>query len=361
VDGLFEGDGRLAAGSFVEVDVAGRAGVAVDARSVVMNVTAINPSGRGFITTYPCGDRPLASSLNFGAAGAVVGNELVAKLSADGSVRVFTSAETDLSIDVVGFVPAGSGIVALDPARVYATRSSDETVDGEQQAAGRIAAGEFIEVEIAGRADVPAVGVKSVVMNITAVNPSGRGFMTVYPCGDRPLASSLNFGAAGAVVGNELVAKLSGDGAVCVFTSAETDITVDVVGFVPESSAATSLEPARVYATRASDETVDGQQEATGAIAAGEFVEVEIAGRAGVPGSADAAVMNITAINPTGRGFITTYPCGDRPLASSLNYGAAGAVVGNELVAKLSVRGTVCIYSSAATDLTVDVVGYIPT
>ncbi|BAN03868.1 hypothetical protein [Ilumatobacter coccineus] len=359
VDGLFEGGGRIEAGEFVEVEIAGRAGVADDAKSVVMNITAINPSGRGYVTTYPCETRPLASSLNYGAAGAVVGNELVAKLSGEGAVCVFSSAETDLSIDVVGFVPAVSEVVSLDPGRVYATRASDETVDGVQEATGRIPAGEFVEVDLAGRAGV-AGDAKSVVMNITAINPSGRGYVTVFPCGDRPLASSLNYGSAGAVVGNELIAKLSADGTVCVFSSAETDLTVDVVGYIQESSAAASLDPARVYATRATDETVDGEQEATGQIATGEFVEVEIAGRAGVPASAGAVVMNITAINPTGRGFITTYPCETRPLASSLNYGAAGAVVGNELVAKLSTDGTVCVYTSAATDLTVDVVGYIP-
>lgn len=65
------------------------------------------------------------------------------------------------------------------------------------------------------------------------MNPSGRGFMTVYPCDDRLLASSLNFGAAGAVVGNELIDKLSDDGSVCVFSSAETDLTVDAVGYIP--------------------------------------------------------------------------------------------------------------------------------
>ncbi|BAN03866.1 HYR domain-containing protein [Ilumatobacter coccineus] len=362
VDGLFEGEGRIAGGDVVEVDIAGRSGVAGDAKAVVMNVTAINPSGRGYVTVSPCGDRPLASSLNYGSAGAVVGNELVAKLSGTGSVCVFTSAETDLTIDVVGYVPSTSGVVSVDPARVYATRASDETVDGEQEATGRISAGESVEVDIVGRAGVPGSGVGAVVMNITAVNPSGRGYVTVSPCGDRPLASSLNYGSAGAVVGNELVAKLSADGTVCVFSSASTDLTVDVVGYVPSSSAARSLDPARVYATRSGDATVDGDQQGVGRVVAGSFVEVDIAGRAGVPASGvGAVVMNITAVNPSGRGYVTVSPCGDRPLASSLNYGSAGAVVGNELVAKLSADGTVCVFSSAATDLTVDVVGYIPT
>ena len=71
-------------------------------------------------------------------------------------------------------------------------------------------------------------------MNITAVNPSERGFVAVHPCVPTlPTASSLNYSGAGAVVGNELVAKVSAAGTVCLFTSADTHLTVDVTGYVP--------------------------------------------------------------------------------------------------------------------------------
>jgi hypothetical protein len=72
-----------------------------------------------------------------------------------------------------------------------------------------------------------------VIINITAINPLGRGFVTVYPCGERPNASSLNFSSAGVVVGNELVAKVNGDGNICVFASTSTHMTADIVGYVP--------------------------------------------------------------------------------------------------------------------------------
>ena len=361
IDGRFENTGRIGTDGSVEIVIAGRGGVSPSGAAAVMNVTAINPSGRGYITTYPCGERPLASSLNYSAAGAVIGNELVAKLSPSGTVCVFSSTETDLTIDVVGYVPGSSGIVSLDPARVYATRAGDQTVDRQQEAVGQIREDTFVEVPIVGRGGVSPAGVDSVVMNITAVNPLRRGFVTTYPCGNRPLASSLNYDSAGLVVGNELIAKLSPSGTVCVFSSATTDLTIDVVGFVPTTSPATSLDPARVYATRPDDDTIDDQQEGVGRILANGSTEVVIAGRAGVPvNGAGAVVMNITAINPSGRGYVTTYPCGARPLASSLNYSAAGAISGNELVAKLGPSGTVCIFTSAETDLTVDVVGFVP-
>jgi ELWxxDGT repeat protein len=364
VDGDFEGTGRIAADDFIEVDIVGRAGVpATGVDAVVMNMTAINPSGRGFLTVFSCGPRPVASGLNFGAAGAVVGNEVVAQLSASGSVCVYTSTETDLTIDVVGAVPSGSPVVSLDPARLFESRPGLDTVDGQFEGGGNVGPDDFVEIDIIGRGGVASSGVSSVIMNVTAINPSGRGFITAYACGDRPLASSLNFGAAGVVVGNEIIAKLSDAGTVCIYSSASTGLTVDVVGYVPDGSTTVSLDPARLLETRTGPglETIDGQFEGEGRVAAAEVIEVQIAGRGGVPATdVGAAVMNVTAINPDGRGFLTMFPCGDQPVASSLNFGAAGVVVGNEVIAKLSSTGTVCVFVSAGTDLTIDVVGHLP-
>jgi hypothetical protein len=51
----------------------------------------------------------------------------------------------------------------------------------------------------------------------------------VYPCGTVPTASSLNY-AAGVVRANELVAKLSERGSLCVFTLTDAEILVDIAG-----------------------------------------------------------------------------------------------------------------------------------
>lgn len=366
IDGLFEGDGRLSAGSETEIDVVGRGGIAADGTdAVVINVTAISPTERGFVTVYPCGERPLASSLNYGAAGAVVGNELIAKLSDSGSVCVYTSAETDLTIDSVGSVPSASPLNSLAPGRVLDTRVGDdvETVDGRNEGEGPIVGDTFIELDLTRRAGVPSSGVEAVIMNVTAINPEGRGFVTVYPCGDRPDASSLNFSSAGAVVGNELIAKVSDRGSVCLYASATTELTVDVVGYLSTGALTTPLDPARILETRSDPSltTVDGLFQGEGQVGADPVLELDVTGRGGVPAfGVGSVIINITAINPDGRGFVTVYPCGDRPNASSLNFSAAGVVVGNELVAKVSGAGNVCVYSSTATHMTADIVGFVP-
>lgn len=357
-DGVSELGRRIAAGEIVEVVIAGRAGVDDDALAAVLNLTAVNPDSRGFFTMYPCGERPLASSLNATAAGAVVGNEVVAKLSENGSVCVYASTGTHLTADVVGFAPVTSAMVSLDPARFFETRAGEVTFDRMSEPGAPLTGGNEITIPIAGRGDVPD-DAAAVIMNVTAINPIGRGFLTLHPCGDRPLASSLNFSGAGAVAGNEVISKLSDGGAVCVHASATTELTIDVVGYAPEGSGITPLAPARFFESRPGEVAIDAAGQQGARLAAESETIVQISGRGGVPDEATAAVMNLTAINPSGRGFLTMYPCGDRPLASSLNHDAPGVVAGNEVVAKLSPEGAVCNYSFTNTHLTIDVVGYV--
>ena len=59
-----------------------------------------------------------------------------------------------------------------------------------------------------------------------------------------------------------------------------------------------------------------------------------------------------------GRGYLTGFPGDeDRPVpAASVNY-SGGDVRPNAALTKLSATGTVCIYTSRATDLVVDVNG----
>jgi hypothetical protein len=96
--------------------------------------------------------------------------------------------------------------------------------------------------------------------------------------------------------------------------------------------------------------------------AAGETVELQVAGAAGgaVPGDASAAVLNITGMEALVDTFVTVWPCGAaRPLASNLNL-AAGATAPNLVIAKVGVGGKVCLFTSGAAQLVADLAGYFP-
>ncbi len=71
-------------------------------------------------------------------------------------------------------------------------------------------------------------------LNVTAVNPSAAGYITVFDCDQpRPInASNVNY-LAGQVSPNAVVADVSSTGKVCLYTLAETDLVVDVNAFIP--------------------------------------------------------------------------------------------------------------------------------
>lgn len=362
VDDVGARGGQVAAGSTTRVKVTGRAGVSPGAGSSIVNVTAIRPVGVGYFTVFPCSETPPnASSLNF-SAGDNLGNEIVAQLNDAGEFCIFSSVASHIAVDVVGYLPAGTAYGPVTPARLLDTRPVGETVDGQAQKIGRVSGGEQIKLLVADRAIIGNIdslpdSVETVIVNVTAIRPDSVGFIAVHPClSPLPDSSSLNY-TTGISRGNEIVAPLSNDGSICLFSSASTDLAVDIVGFLPGGASLSGVTPARLLDTRVNGKTLDGVSQGGGPPAAGTLTRVRVTGRADVPAGARTAMLNITAVNPTGTGFATVWPCGEQPLASSLNF-RAGVNGGNDLIAGLSAEGDICILNSTSTNLTVDVTGY---
>lgn len=257
----------------------------------------------------------------------------------------------------------------VEPARLFESRSEQPTIDGESAGGGTIGANTEVEVQVAGRAGIPA-NADFAVLNITAVKPATTGFLTAHSCRTpRPVTASLNYARPAGVgsldVGNESIVELSATGTACVYTSGATDLTVDVTAYGSTRGGYDAITPSRILESRPGEPTVDGQFELSGPIEAGTEIRLQVRGRAGVSTTANAAVMYVAAVNPTGVGFVTAHPCeSTRPLASSLNFSTlpTGQSInrGNEVIAPINADdGAVCLYVSATTHLTVDVVGSI--
>ncbi len=359
IDGLEQAGGALIASTVTEFQIAGRGAVPADAEAVVAYVTAVRTTATGFVTVFPCTDAvPTVSSVNY-TADVNVGNEIFAPLSDDGTICVLSSTDIQFTVDISGYVDDGSSTVPLAPNRFLDTRVSGVTVDGQFVGAGR-AAGQQ-RVQITGRGDVPA-DAAAVIVNVAAVNPGDKGFVTVHPCITDPTTSSLNF-VVGVTRANELIAPLDADGGICIRTSAETDVIADVVGYLPVGSALQTVPPERVLDTRPEATITSSTGEpfktsVSGRLAAGADVAVVIADRANTPADADLVVLNITVANPGARGFLSVHDCAVPPSNTSvLNY-EAGVNGANEMIVQLDAEGEICIFSSAATDLVIDIVGY---
>jgi hypothetical protein len=189
----------------------------------------VRPDATGYLTVYACDDpRPLASNVNY-FAGGIEPNAVLAELSATGTVCIYTFAAAHLVVDVNAYVAAGSSVTPLAPARLADSRPGHSTIDGIDQAFGRLAAGAVKEIQVTGRGGVPA-DAAAVLLNVTAVRPDATGYLTVYACDDpRPLASNVNY-FAGGIEPNAVLAKLSATGTVCIYTFAATELVVDVNG-----------------------------------------------------------------------------------------------------------------------------------
>jgi alpha-tubulin suppressor-like RCC1 family protein len=360
VDGLNSGAGPVGDGTTIELQVTGRGGIPADATAVVLNLTATNPTGTGFLTAFPCGsDRPLASNLNY-RSGRTVANVTVATVGTGGKVCLYNEgASTDLIVDGDRFHGTGAAFVPLTPARLVDTRSDGVTVDGQSAALGPRTNGTTTEITVAGRGGV-ASNAKAAALNITTANATGLGFLTVFPCGgERPLASNVSY-AAGAPIANVTVAALGAGGKTCIYSEGgDVDVIVDVTAAHLPASDFRPMSPARLLDTRPGAETTDGSGSGAGPRGDGTVTELTVTGRAGVPFNVDQAVLNLTVTGGAGAGFLAAYPCGTpRPLASTLNYGA-GQTVANATIVKVGNGGKVCVYNEGgATHLVADITGY---
>ncbi|MEO5678193.1 MAG: hypothetical protein ABIS47_00830 [Acidimicrobiales bacterium] len=76
----------------------------IDAKAVVLNVTANQPTATSFLTVFPTGvTRPGASNLNF-VPGQTIANTVISKLGDGGQVSIYNaSGTTQVLVDVQGF------------------------------------------------------------------------------------------------------------------------------------------------------------------------------------------------------------------------------------------------------------------
>lgn len=248
---------------------------------------------------------------------------------------------------------APSKFTPLVPARLLDTRAGTATTDGLFVGTGALAANSQIDLSVAGRGGVPAMGAGSAILNVTVVNPTNIGFITAWPTGDsRPLASNINF-TPGLTIPNLVVAKLGSGGQVSLYNSAgTTHLIADVAGWFPAISSFTPLVPARILDTRTSSPLGPGAE-----------LDLVVTGQGGVPASGvSAVVFNLTATQPTINGYITAWPAGSaRPNASNLNF-VAGQTVANLVIARVGANGSVALYNSNGnTHLIADVAGWFPT
>ena len=367
-----------------DLQVTGVAGIPTSGVSaVLLNVTAITPPTEGFITVGPrpagVGDVfndqftykgwPTASNLNT-QPGQTVPNLVLARVGAGGKIRLYNfNYPTHMVADVAGWFDSsaltstsrGSAFYGVPPQRLVDTRNGL----GE---ASVVSGGQFAPLDsraftVAGLAGVPS-DVESVVLNITAVSPTGTGWVTAYPDNTtQPDASNLNLNPD-SDRSNLAVVKVGGNGKIRLFVAeAETHLIVDVFGYFKTTTGAegktTTINPTRIFDTRNGIGTTKARMNA------GQTRTVQVAGAFGIPSNATAVYLNVTSVNASAWGWLAVWPTGlPMPTSSNVNF-PGGSIVPNMAIVQLGTNGTLQIYNdpgvsgTTSSDVLIDVLGYV--
>lgn len=225
--------------------------------------------------------------------------------------------------------------------------------------------------------------VLAVVVSITAILPSARGNLSVYPTGvSAPKSSVVNF-VPNRTVPNMAIVRPGTDGKITFagygIEDGDLDVLIDVFGWFSTSTydAGTPwpetqddergarllpVAPTRLYDTRSTVYTASPQP-----VAEGTSIPVSISAAVPEPdrGQLVAAVVNVTGIRPTRNTFVSVVPeqpeVGDDPATSNLNL-IGGQVKAVLAIVPVGADGSIYLYNGrGAIDLAVDLVGYFVT
>lgn len=313
--------------------------------ALVLNVTAVGPSGAGFLTAYPAGSAvPQTSNLNFTPGQTVPNLVTVPVGDLDGVTITNPHGSVDVVVDVLGYYQSGTGerFSTTAPTRLLDTRTGPDVPVGPDS---------VTSIQVRGANGVPD-NATAAVLNLTATGPDSDSYLTAYASGTaRPGTSNVNF-TAGQTVANQVVVPIGADGKVAIYNHVgSTHVVADLAGYYSPTGDAlfNAVSPTRLVDTRGGTQPLGPDATLT----------LPVGGANGVPADATAAVLNATSTESDADSFFSLYPHGiPRPNISSLNF-TAGQTVANHVTVPLGTAGSVDLYNhTGRSQAVVDLFGY---
>ncbi|MEI7507240.1 MAG: S8 family serine peptidase, partial [Actinomycetes bacterium] len=222
-------------------------GYDIEGASIDPTYDSVSKSGTSMASPHVAGAAAIAVTTFPSASPAQVINLLIS----DATVGVVNDAGTGSPDRLLMVAGSNLGVEttpttmkSINPQRIFDTRS------GEGGVPVRKVGGDYVlEVQVSGKNNIAPAGVSAVSLNVTATNPEGAGFITVYPCGTRPEISSLNF-IVSETVPNAVIARLSSTGSLCFYSNVAVDIIADVNGSLLDGNGFNPTAPSRLFDTR---------------------------------------------------------------------------------------------------------------
>jgi len=251
-------------GEVFSLKVTGRDGVPDDnVLAVAVSIIAIRPDGAGFLTARPAGSAASSptSLVNFPSAGSSVANLGIIGVGNNGEIDIelttpFVTGDMHVVVDLYGWIATsgyddvddvGARVRPLTPERLADTRNAGQ-LPPAMSSPRRINAGESIELPVVGVGSVPnSDSVTGVVVNLTAINPTGASFLSLSP--ERPtgpIATSNGNYRPGEVRATVAIVPVGPDGSIWLTAGpSPVHAAIDVVGYL-ERGAASSTDAGRV-------------------------------------------------------------------------------------------------------------------
>ena len=358
----------IGAGRSIDLTVLNRGGVPASGSvsAVVLNLTAVAPTSRGYLTVHPSTKaRPTASSINFNAGldrGQPHHRSGRREWQGPDLQRLGPDPRRRRRRRVLPVVHEhgdradhGSRLVqSTDPTRLVDTRLADwdHIPLGPQ---------EYLWASVDFVDDAFNARVQAVALNVTVVSPTRQGHITVFN-GDSPSSipstSTLNF-TAGRTVPNMAITRVGHcDPPECRTTDVPrfgvanaslgaVHVVVDIVGVY--FSAQEGDSGWRFKSLSSPQRFVDSRLGQGLPSNLGPNAERIVAVPSSISGEATRAVVtNTTAAQPTTTTVLTLWPGGARPTVSNLNP-YAGQVVSNMTITGLDSSGAFLIHNRVGT------------
>jgi hypothetical protein len=197
-------------------------------------------------------------------------------------------------------------------------------------------------------------------LNVTVVPNGPLDYLTMWPTGQpQPNVSTLN--SDGRVKANATITPAGANGGVSVYVTDATQFILDIDGyFLPAGTSASGLQffpltPCRLVDTRWTPNAPLGGPTFAGGTSRDFPI---LSSSCGIPATAQAYSLNITAVPHGFLNYLTTWPTGQaQPLVSTLN-SYTGTTTANAAIVPAGSGGDVSIYVSDASDVVLDIDGY---
>lgn len=359
-----------------------------DVLAVVAGITVVGPTSDGYLGVYPPGTPPLVPSavVNY-RTGKTVSNLAILRPDSSGRLTLSTfgvaAGTVDVFVDIFGWMSTstftngtpddtaderGARLVPVAPKRILDTRN-DAAADAPIGAAGTLVLPIRGATERGGSAVVVPndPNVVGVLMNLTVVQPTADGFVSVLPSAPTGVPGTANaVTSPGLVKGTLAMVPVGPDGNVVLYNAVgSTNVVVDIMGYLlngqPEASRTGRVVPLatpfRAFNTR---------EAAFGAVPLGpgqgeDWSFTAFAGSVnigGVPVGKQLGVLgNLTNASlarqvPTASvtpSYLTVFPspgtASPPPLIANLN-SVEGAPVGNLALVKFGANEVVRVYNA---------------